>query len=271
MKKIIIGLILRHATSAAGVLLVNNGLATGQQWQDLVGGGMALAAVIHSIYAKYKNGTLSTTIDNITKGLSVIAILFFLTASARADVSTNTIPFGNGPTNLTLDIASIPTTAVVSVPSELYTILGDAWDSLKAVDFSQGAQGGPFGMYIANGVWGGGVQVENVQTNNLLRLGFFVAVLDEGGTAQWYDGGLTVSISGYTELPLVGDVEVSAVTGPAFNLDSGTLYSQTFTHFEKTWVINPSLSIGVGGGIGYLSKYADSEAVEGDANLIWNF
>ena len=271
MKKIIIGLILRHATSAFGVLLVNNGLATGQQWQDIVGGVIALAAVLHSLYAKYKNGTLSTTVDNIAKGLSVVAILFFLTASARADVTTNTVAFGNGPTNLTIDIASIPVTPVASLPSKLYTILGDGWQSLKSVDFSQGVTARPFGMYIKSVGFGGGVLVENVQTNNILHVGFVVAALDVGGLAEWYDGGLTVSITGHETLPIVGDVELSAVSGPVFNLNDGTMYTQTLTHAQKTWIINPKLSISAGGGFGYLSKYASSYLIEFDAAVTYTF
>jgi hypothetical protein len=150
---------------------------------------------------------------------------------------------------------------------------GDAWDALKAADWGQGIGASPFGLYVG-GNWGGGLEVQGIETNTPVHLGFAIAAINEkqpNGKAavNWYDGALTISLTGHQDVPLLGTVEVSAITGPAFNLTTWTAYSQSFMHFQKDWPLGKHFSLGLGGGPGYLSKYADKIAYQ--ANLTLSF
>jgi hypothetical protein len=167
-----------------------------------------------------------------------------------------------------------------SMVADLEKLAGDAWGALKGIDFGQGIGVSPFGVYINNGDFGGGLAVEGIETNTPVHLGFAVAALREKVTSangktttsvNWYDGALTISITGTQVVPVLGTITGKLITGPAFDLNTGEAFSQSFANFSKTWTLNKNLSLTIGGGPGYLSKYQNAVAYEGNVTLDWRF
>jgi hypothetical protein len=193
------------------------------------------------------------------------------------------IPAGAQSTNLPAPPA---TSGVSNFLGGVEYVGGYAWDTFKQLDFSQGMEAQPFGFYIGNGDLGGGLEVNDIVTNNIVHLGFLVGGISEKQTdangkttrqSTWYCGSTSVSISGTVNqalgktIPLVGNATVSQEAGPLVDLRNGTVYGQTFTKVGYRWDLGNGWDIGGDVGAGYISKYQSSVAGEANGSLVKHF
>ena len=209
------------------------------------------------------------------KGASLgvlLAAVLGLTAFSQTRLQAETNQIGN--------LLPLPTNNATQLLRDVEQLGGDAWAALGTLDFNEGVSAAPFGVYIANGDFGGGIAVEAVGTNSMVHLGFFTAVMYEKQlnadgtttkTVNWYDGGLTVSIGGTTSVPILGTVYAEAIAGPVMNFSTRTLYQEEFANFSKSWDLGSGWTLAVFGGTGYFSKYQDQAAFDGGLNVTKRF
>ena len=202
-------------------------------------------------------GTNTPKTPNTTKGATAIMsmLLFafmFLPGAVRAQS-----------TNSPISASPVPTAATTnSLVQDVEQVGVDAWNDLKGIQFTNGLNVSPYGIYHS-GDLGAGLAISTANTNGL-NVGFECAAIDQSeptGGKQWdfYDGAVSLQYKSSVVLPLVNiSVDYTAETGMAANLnDPNTVYSQTATLVSKTWHFSGTLSsLTVGGGIGYLSAWS---------------
>lgn len=141
-------------------------------------------------------------------------------------------------------------------------IFNDGKSALTGLDFSQGFSAGIVGLKHSAHDFGGGVTVHTALPNSIVQAGFGVFALqetDSAGKKSWgfYDATISLSMSHITTVPYLNiPVRVMVESGPAYDVNGGTVLEQSAAYADYDWHISAKDTLTVGAGIIHCSKWS---------------
>lgn len=183
--------------------------------------------------------------SRVSKALVAIAGLSVLLGGlAMAQTETNQI---GGTTTVTNS---------VTLPTQAENVAVQGYNILKTLSWTNGFTENTLAVYVPSTKAYGAILAVNTAGTNGINYGFFVGGLQNKTTGGFdiYDGGIAVSLNGHENIPVIGEVELTAETGAvldlahpsagAFNQDIANFYKELYQTSDGNLTIGASVGIG---------------------------
>lgn len=170
-----------------------------------------------------------------------------LATSLRADVSTNTAPFGTGPgsTNLTGSNVLAQATGSSQFNADLAKLGGDLWQDV--LNLQPLTTNGVGTAYLGYG--------RNLSTKNNIFAAMFtmptsahtaigVAGYHMGST--WAEGAVSLQITATNTVPILGALHYFVADGPAWSFSQNGIVNFASSGIQKDWDISSRWHAGLG-------------------------
>lgn len=175
-----------------------------------------------------------------------VCLLAFLVLTLSVNAQTTNIP------NLLPPISSTNATPLGQVENAGL----NGYNILKTLSWTNGFTESTLGVYVPSTKAYGAILAVNTAGTNGINYGFFLGGLQNKSTGGFdlYDGGIAVSLSGHENVPVIGEVEMTAETGAvldlahpsagAFNQDIANFYKELYQTSDGNLTIGASVGIG---------------------------
>ena len=182
--------------------------------------------------------------------LAAVAALALSNITASADTVTNAPGSTSSISN-----------ALSNAGQTLGQIYTDGQSALSGLNFAQGAKVSILGIKHSKD-YGVGIAVTTAITNSLVQAGFAVVGMQEKDVTgnkkiSFYDATINLQITKHETLLGVG-VDLSIESGPAYDINGGTILEQSAVLASHTFILGTTgnIELCIGGGVMHCSKWS---------------
>jgi hypothetical protein len=178
---------------------------------------------------------------------AALVSMLSLSAAAQTVVSTNTV--------------TTVSNVISSVPAGATKVVTDGYNFFKTLTLTNPISAGIFGLQNGSGNYGGGIEVNGVNTNSMVNAGFAIAGIQTETTDlntgkktrafNFYDATINLSISTVETIPVLNlPVIVRLFSGPFTSLNGGVLIGeQSGLTGDLNFQVGSDKFIDFGGGV----------------------